>query len=46
MSLCSLLMHSVEGLVQLIDFIISTHPAHQELKGIAKDQNKNVHDGW
>ncbi|KAN0124378.1 Pentulose kinase [Russula decolorans] len=29
---------------QLIDFIISTHPAHQELKGIAKDQNKNIHD--
>jgi len=29
---------------QLIDFIISTHPAHQELKDIAKDQNKNIHD--
>ncbi|KAF8485225.1 Pentulose kinase [Russula ochroleuca] len=29
---------------QLIDFIISTHPAHQELKDLAKDQNKNIHD--
>jgi hypothetical protein len=40
-----LLTHSFEGGVQLIDFIISTHPAHQELKDIAKDQNKNIHDG-
>ncbi|KAI9507189.1 Pentulose kinase [Russula earlei] len=29
---------------QLIDFIISTHPAHQELKDLAKDQRKNIHD--
>ncbi|KAH9986788.1 Pentulose kinase [Russula vinacea] len=29
---------------QLIDFIISTHPAHQELKDLANDQNKNIHD--
>ncbi|KAH9995192.1 Pentulose kinase [Russula compacta] len=29
---------------QLIDFIISTHPAQQELKNLAKDQNKNIHE--
>ncbi|KAI0301961.1 Pentulose kinase [Multifurca ochricompacta] len=29
---------------QLIDFVISTHSAHQELKNIAQNQNKNIHD--
>ncbi|KAI0302946.1 hypothetical protein BC826DRAFT_982409 [Russula brevipes] len=31
-------------LVQLIDFIVSTHPAYQELKDLARDQNKTIHD--
>ncbi|KAI9466579.1 Pentulose kinase [Lactarius psammicola] len=29
---------------QLIDFVISTHPAHQELKDLAKSKNTNTHE--
>jgi len=29
---------------QLIDFIVSTHPAYQELKDLARDRNKTIHD--
>ncbi|KAI9448461.1 Pentulose kinase [Lactarius indigo] len=29
---------------QLIDFIISTHPAYQELEDLAKSKNTNVHE--
>ena len=36
---------STEGYSQLIDFIISTHPAHQELKDLAKRKNTNIHEG-
>ncbi|KAF8259141.1 Pentulose kinase [Lactarius quietus] len=29
---------------QLIDFIISTHPAYQELKDLAESKNTNIHE--
>ena len=36
---------STEGCPQLIDFIISTHPAHQELKDLSKSKKTNIHEG-
>ena len=30
---------------QLIDFIITTHPAYQELVELGQEQKKNIHTG-
>ena len=30
---------------QLIDFIITTHPAYQELVKLGEEQKKNIHTG-
>jgi hypothetical protein len=30
---------------QLIDFIITTHPAYQELVKLGQEQKKNIHTG-
>ena len=30
---------------QLIDFIITTHPAYQELVKLGQEQQKNIHTG-